>query len=61
MAPLVRQPAAAADVTLGAPPIETRDVSMVDLARRIAFIFNEAAREVKAGGSAGEPRLHGGG
>jgi hypothetical protein len=35
----------------GAPPIETRDVSMVELARRIAFIFNEAAREQANAGS----------
>jgi hypothetical protein len=29
----------------GAPPIETKDVSSVELARRIAFIFGQAARE----------------
>jgi hypothetical protein len=29
----------------GAPPIETREVSCVELARRIAFIFGQAARE----------------
>ena len=26
-------------------PIETKDVTMAELARRIAFIFREAARE----------------
>jgi hypothetical protein len=35
---------------LGAPPIETREVSNVELARRIAFIFNQAAREQVANG-----------
>jgi hypothetical protein len=30
-------------------PIETNDVSLPELARRIAFIFNQAAREKKAG------------
>jgi hypothetical protein len=29
----------------GALPIETKDVSSVELARRIAFIFGQAARE----------------
>jgi hypothetical protein len=29
----------------GAPPIETKDVSIVELARSIAFILGEAARE----------------
>jgi hypothetical protein len=29
----------------GAPPIETREVSNVELARRIAFILGQAARE----------------
>jgi hypothetical protein len=30
-------------------PIETKDVSLPELARRLAFIFNQAAREQKAG------------
>jgi hypothetical protein len=30
-------------------PIETKDVSLPDLARRLAFIFNQAALEERAG------------
>jgi hypothetical protein len=38
----------------GAPPIETKDVSNVELARRIAFIFGQAAREQAAAAPNGE-------
>jgi hypothetical protein len=38
----------------GAPPIEMREVSIVALARRIAFIFNQAARRRQTLWSIGE-------
>jgi hypothetical protein len=44
----------------GAPPIETREVSHVELARRIAFILGQAAREQADQGEAGITNCRGG-
>jgi hypothetical protein len=39
-----------ASISVDAPPIEPRDLTIVELARRVAFILSQAARERAANG-----------